>query len=178
MENPAYNPKPDDKFIPVMIYTPQRLIWGRLITKKLIRVCIWLQTAMAPTFLDLADAQALLYGAGQDTRNLRFPLLHVEKQQISAYHILPPADESPYFDIEEPYRKMEPVAALVGIFRFDGAIRMAEQSDIKTFLSVQKGDFLPMFDLTISCPLLPNFKGIQTPFALIRQAHTVFSTKV
>jgi hypothetical protein len=133
---------------------------------------------MAPIYLDVADAQALLFGAGQDTRNLKFPLLHVERDQIIAYHILPPADESPYFDVEEPFRKMEPVTAIVGIFRFDGFIRMAEQSDIKTFLSVQKGDFLPMFDLTITCPLLPNFKGIQTPISLIRQTHAVFSTKV
>ena len=107
----SLQPGPDDKLVPTMIYTPQRLLWGRLITKKLIRVCIWLQTAMAPIYPGSCRCSGITFGAGQDTRNLRFPLLHVEKEQISAYHILPPADESPYFDIEEPFRKMEPVAA-------------------------------------------------------------------
>jgi len=178
MTNPVYTLGSEDKLVPAMFYTPQRLLWGRLITKNLIRVSTWLQTEIAPMYLDLADAQVLLFGAGQDTRNLKFPSLHVEKEQIMAYHILPPADESPYYDIEEPFRKMEPVTAIVGIFRFDGAIRMTEQSNLKTFLGGQKGDFLPMFDLTITCPLLPNFKGIKTPYSLVRQEHAVFSPKV
>jgi hypothetical protein len=165
----------DEKNIPTMFYTSQKLIWGQLIAKELIRVCTWLQTPMAPNYLDIAEAQVLLFGAGQNIKNLRYPLLHVGKQQILAYHILPPADESPYFDENEPNRSMEAVTIMTGIFRFDGFLRMAQQSDLKTYLSVQKGDFIPVHKLSVSCPLLPSLKEIHVPFALINQNAAVFS---
>jgi hypothetical protein len=101
----------------------------------------------------------------------------VQKEQIIAYHLLPPGDESPYFDPNEPNRKMEPVIIFAGIFRFVGSIRMSEQSDLKTYLGVQKGQYLPVFDLIVTCPLLPNLKSLSAPFALVNQANAVFSVK-
>lgn len=168
----------NEKLIPTMIYTQQRLVWGQLIVKEIIRVSTLLQTDLAPKYMELADAQVILYGAGGETRSLKFPKLHVENDQIIAYHILPPADESPYFEENEPNRKMELVTALAGIFRFDGFMRMAQQSDIKTYLGVQKGNFIPLFDATMTCPLIPSIKGIRTPYISIRQGRTIFSEQI
>jgi len=175
MTTSVFTPEPEEKLIPTMIYTHQRLIWGKLIVKKMIRVSILLQTEMAPKYMDLLDVQVLMFGAGKKTETLKFPLLHVENTQIIAYHILPPADESPYYEANETNRKMELITALGGIFRFDGAIRISQQSDLKTFLSVQKGNFLPIFNATMTCPLLPFLKGIKTPFMLVRQGETLFA---
>ena len=171
----TYTPSADEKLTSVMIYTPQKLIWGGLISKQVIRVSTWLQSDIAPKYMSIADAQALVFGAGSSTATLKFPILHIETNLIRAYHIMPPTDESPYFEENEPNRKMDPVTAMVGIFRLDGTIRMATQSDLKTYLSVSKGDFLPMHDIKMMCPLMPAIKGISAPFALIRQADAAFT---
>jgi len=165
----------DDKTTPIMIYTPQKLIWGNLISKQVIRVSTWLQSDMAPKYLSIADAQTLVFGAGSSTATLKFPILYIETNLIRAYHIMPPTDESPYYEENEPNRKMEPVTAMVGVFRLDGAIRMAVQSDIHTYLGVSKGDFLPIHDISMTCPVLPAIKGIRAPFGLIRQADAIFT---
>jgi hypothetical protein len=175
MDDSSNTTEQDEKLVPTMIYTPQRLIWGQLITKPVIRVSTWLQTEMAPKYINLSEAQVLFLNGSSETKPIRYPDVYVETQQIIAYHILQPADESPYFDPNAPNRKMEPVTALVGVFRFDCAIRLAEQSDLKNFLSVQKGNFLPVFDPIMSCPLLPSIKGVRSPFALLRQEATLFS---
>lgn len=167
---------PDDKTIPVMIYSPQRIIWGNIISRKTIRVSTWLKTEMAPNFLTITDAQIMLYGAGQSIGKITLPLIHVQKEQIIAYHILPPGDESPYYD-NAPNRKMEPVTIIAGIFRFDGSLRMAEQSDLFTYLNVQKGHFLSIYDVTMTCPLLPSLTGIRIPFAMINQTWALIAAK-
>ncbi len=177
MVTSSYNPEPDEKLVPIMVYTPQRLIWGNLITKEVIRVSTWLQTEMAPKYLHLSDVYVLYWGSENVVKPLQLPDLYIETNQIMAYHIMPPADEKPYYDPEEPNRKMEPVTALVGVFRFDCAIRLAEQSDLKTFLGVQKGEFLPVFDVVMSSPLIPSIKGVQSPFVLVRQGTSLFSSR-
>ena len=167
-------PGPDKKLVPIMIYTPQKLIWGQLITKKMIRVSTWLQTEMASTYMDLVDTQILLFGAGREVRSMKFPILHIETHQVLAYHLLPPADESPYYNPDTPNRKMEFVTTVVGVFRFNCNLRIAEGSDIQAYLGVKKGDFLPIFNATMTCPLLPSIKRVRTPFALIRQDSAIF----
>ncbi len=168
---------PDDKTVPVMIYSPQRIIWGNIISRKTIRVSTWLKTEMAPNFLTITDAQIMLFGAGEIIGKMKFPLLHVQKEQIIAYHILSPADESPYFDENIPNRKMEPVTIIAGIYRFDGMLRMAEQTDIYSYLSVQKVNFISVFDVSMTCPLLPSLTGIRVPFAMVNQTWVLIAGK-
>lgn len=171
----AYQPSVDEKLVPIMLYTPQKLIWGKLLTKKAIRVSSWLQNEMSPEYFLLSEAQALLFGAGQATYSIKFPTIQVATAEVLAYHLLPPADESPYFDVNEPNRRLAPVTIIAGIFRFDCGIRIATQSELQTFLSVQKGNFMPIFEITMSCPLLPNIKSIQVPFMLLRQSTALFA---
>lgn len=169
---------PDDKTVPVMIYTHQRIIWGNLVSRKTIRVTTWLKTEMAPNFLSILDAQIMLFGAGDAVGKMKFPILHVQKGQIIAYHILPPADESPYYDENIPNRRMEPVTIIAGIFRFDGFLRLAEQTDLYSYLTVHKEDFLSVYDLTMTCPLIPSLEGIRVPFGMINQIWAVVAEKI
>ena len=178
MDNSHYNLGPEDKTATTMIYTPQRMIWGQLVSKQMIRACTWLQTEMAPNYLKILDAQVLLFGTGQSTATIKIPILHVQKEQIIAYHLLPPSDESPYFDRGEPNRKMEPVTIISGIFRFDGKLRMAENTDLETFLGAQKDLFLPVFYIIMTAPLLPSIKGITFPFAMVKQTSAIISSKL
>lgn len=162
------------KVTPVMLYNRQSMIWGKVIAKPAIRVSIWLQTEMAPLYLRLIDSQILVIGGTSTPKSFKYPSLSVHTHQINAYHILPPANESPYYDPDEPNRKMESVVAIVGTLWFEGKLRMSMQTNLDSYLSVSKTNFLSLFDVKISCPVLPSFKEIRTPFALIRQAEAIF----
>ena len=173
--NSTFQPDQDEKLTPVMIYTAHKLIWGKALSKQLIHVSYWLMSDMAPNYITLVDAQVLIFGAGQTTATLKIPFLNIQTSQINAYHILPPADESPYFGADEPNRKMEPVTVLSSIFRFDASIRMATQSNLYRFLNVTKEEFIPLFDILMTSPVLPAIKGVKSPFALVRQSTAAFS---
>ena len=173
--NSTFEPGEDEKLTPVMIYTAQKLIWGKALSKQLIQVSFWLLSEIAPNYITLVDAQVLIFGAGQNSATLKFPFLNIQTSQINAYHILPPADESPYFGSDEPNRKIESVTVLSSIFRFDASIHMATQSNLYRFLSVTKGEFVPLHDVLMTSPVLPAIKGVKSPFALIRQSTATFS---
>ena len=172
---PTYTPADDEKLTAAMMYTPQKLIWGQLISKQAIRVSTWMQTGMAPTYMSIVNAHVMIFGIGQSPKTIQLPRLHIQTGQIIAYHLMPPASEAPYYDINEPNRKMDPATAFVGVFRFDCTIRIAQQSKLDIFLGVAKGDFMPIFDMHMSCPVMPSLKGIHAPFALVRQAAAIFS---
>ena len=169
----TYTPNPDEKLVPTMVYTNQKVIWGLTLTKKTIRVGTLLQSNAGSKYMNLVDTQILLFGAGQDVRWLKFPLLHIESSQIIAYHTLSPVDESPYYDPDDPHRKMQPVTALVGIFWFDCMVRMAENFDTENFLGVKTGEFLSVYDATMHCSLLPSLKPVQSPFVMLRRDKTI-----
>jgi hypothetical protein len=177
MTTNLYTPEPDEKLVPAMIYTAQKVIWGLVVAKQMIRVCTWLQSDMSSNYLTLVDTQILVFGAGRDVKWLKLPTIHIEISQIIAYHTLPPTDESPYYDPDDPHRKMEPVTILTGIYKFDCNIRMAENIDIHTFLGVKTGDFLPIYNVVMSCPLLPSLRPVRTPFALVRTDEAIFSER-
>ena len=88
---------------------------------------------------------------------------------------MPPfADEADY-DPNEPNRKMVPVSAFAGYFRFDGFARMSEMNTLGNFLGSAKGDFVTIYDTAMTCPLIPSIKGIKAPMALLRQKRVAFS---
>ena len=64
---------------------------------------------------------------------------------------------------------------LSSIFRFDASIRMATQSNLYRFLNVTKEEFIPLFDILMTSPVLPVIKGVKSPFALVRQSRAAFS---
>jgi hypothetical protein len=52
---------------------------------------------------------------------------------------------------------------------------MATQSNLYRFLSVTKGEFVPLHDVLMTSPVLPAIKGVKSPFALLRQSTATFS---
>jgi hypothetical protein len=167
-------PTPELKTMPVMLYTSQNLIWGSVQTSPAIRVSTWMQTEMAPVYMKVIDAQMLMIGGGSNPKPSKYSTLFVHTDQLVAYHIMPPADESPYYDPDEPNRIMEPIAILVGSFRFDGFVRISDQSSLESYLGVAKSEFLAVFDVTMSCPVLPAIQGVRAPQVLIRQNFATF----
>lgn len=164
----------NDKLTATMFYTTNSMIWGQVLSKKPIRVSTWLLTDMAPNYLTIYDAQALIIG-GHKPVSLKFPVLHLQIFNVNAYHLIPPASEPPDYDPDEPNRKMVPTTAIIEHFRFDGFTRMAAFSNANNYLAAAKAEFVPIYDARMTCPLVPSIKGVQTPMVLLRQHRVMFA---
>ena len=167
----------DEKLTPIMIYTSHSMVWGGLYSKQAIRVSTWLNTDMVPTYFRIFDAQILLVSGGQTPPPIKLPVLHLNTQNINAFHLMPPFADGADYDPNEPNRKMVPTAALIGAFRFDGFVRMAEFSNVDNYLGALKGEYTPLYDITMTCPLVPSIKGVKAPMVLLRQDRVMFSAE-
>ena len=173
----SYTLAVDEKVTPAMVYTLTSLAWGDMITKELIRVKTWLRTNMAPIYLSLHDARVLQVGGAGTARPWAFSEFHVPTAHAIAFHLLPPAPELLEPDPLEPNRKMEPVTALAGLFRFDGFVRMANLSKLGSYLDVTKETFLALYDVEVSHPATPSLGVMRIPYVLVRQEMAMFTAR-
>jgi len=165
----------DDKLTPVMIYTSSSMIWGQLFSKQAIRISTWLNTDMVPSYFRMHEANILMISGSQTPSPIKLPVLYLHTKNINAFHLMPPFAEGADYDPDEPNRKMVPIAAFVGNFRFDGFIRMAEFTNLDNYLGALKGEYTTIYDITMTCPLVPSIKGIKAPMLLLRQERVFFS---
>ena len=132
---------------------------------------------MAPIYLSLCDARVLQIGGAGSARPWAFAEYHVPTSHAIAFHLLPPASELLEPDPLEPNRKMEPVTALVGLFRFDGFVRLASLSKLGGYLDVTKETFMPLYDVEISHPATPSLGAMRLPYVLVRQETAMFAPR-
>jgi hypothetical protein len=170
-QNTSFTPQlvDDDKLTPVMIYTSHSMVWGQAFSKQAIRVSTWLQTEMAPTYMKIYNTQLLLVGGSSAPTPAKHPVTHLQTSAINAFHLMPPFAEGADYDPSEPNRKLVPVSAYIGYFRFDGFARMAELTTMDNFLGAARGEYITIYDITMTCPLIPSIKGIKAPMVLLRQ---------
>lgn len=166
------------KATPVMAYTGTQFIWGEVVSVEAIRVSTWLRTQAVPKFLHFLDAQVLSFNAGGGLKPVHFHEFFLPSAHVLAFHLKPPLQDPLDYDPNEPMRKMEPVTALVGNFRFDGYLRMSTQTNLERFLEVAKESFISMYDIQISHPAIPALSGLRTPFSLIRMESVSFSARI
>ncbi|RPI25599.1 MAG: hypothetical protein EHM70_19890 [Chloroflexota bacterium] len=169
----SYTLEFEEKTTPVMVYMASGMVWGEVVHKEMVRVSFWLRAPIPPQIITVYDSQ-MLYTTGNNPPST-FSELHVPVSEILALHILPPAHEPLDYDEMEPNRKMEPVTALAGAFRFDGKLRMATSSTVKKFLDVVKENYTSLYDVHASQPLRPNLKPLHVPFVLLRRETCIFS---
>jgi len=165
----------DEKVTPVAVYTLTGLAVGKLITKEQVRVSTWLRTDMAPVYLSLYEARFLSLTGGEKGQSLAFPGLNLPTSQTLAFHLLPPASDPLDYDPNEPHRKMEPVSAILGFFRFDGFMRMSAHSTLEQYLEVTKETFTPFYDVEVTNLAIPSLKAVRVSYALVRQAASLFA---
>jgi len=162
-----HTPGEEEKLTSVMVYTASSLIVANVITKKIIRVSTWLRTPMVPQFISLYSAQVIdLSSSGKP---MHFNALYLPASVVIAFHMRPPASDPLDYEPNEPMRKMEPAAALVGSFRFDGTIRMSTQTDLERYLDVTKETFTAIYDIQISPLSSLAIKPFRVPYALLRR---------
>jgi hypothetical protein len=163
----------EEKATPVMIYTASGQAWGDLVTKELVRVSIWLRSPTAPRYLRLYDCCLLPAGASTTPGNYRE--LFIPVSEITALHMLPPHQDPPDYDPNEPNRVLHPVTALIGPYRLDGSLRMSSHSNLEKFLELMTEKYTSMYEVKVSQPLRPDMKPLKVPFVLIRRENALVS---
>ncbi len=69
------------------------------------------------------------------------------------------------------------MTAIVGQFRMDGWIRMAQQSDVKKYLEVSCENFTGLYKVNVAHPGITQLNLPKVPYALVRQAATTFALR-
>jgi hypothetical protein len=164
----------DEKSTAVVVYTDAFMLWGDAVTKERIRVSTWLITNMAPDIVCINNAM-VLYPGGGSTRPTTYTEIHIPIGKIIAMHMMPPATDPLDYDPAEANRKLEPVSALVGSFHMDGLMRMAQSADLKKYLEISRELYTPLYDVTITHPLLTQLNLPRVSYVLVRQNVTSFA---
>lgn len=159
----------DEKATLVMIYMPNMLARGELVTKQGMRVNLWLRSAGVPNYIHLHKAEALVFGGGAP-KPFTYSEIFLPTSQVSGFHLVPPAQEPLDYDANEANRAMHSVGLLLGSFVMKGKIRVSTQTDLTSSLDVMRTSWLSVYDVEISNPLLPQFL-LQVPMLLVNPAH-------
>jgi hypothetical protein len=170
-----YGMLPDEKISQVMIYTPYCLCWGEVVTKEVIRVSTWLRTNAAPDNVLLWKARVLTGQTG--AKPVMFPELHIPVSQIIAIHLIPPAQHPLDYDSRDGLRREEPVTVLVGSYRFDGNLLIAQKSNLTKYIEITKEVFSSLYDVDVSYPMLTSMGKLKVPFLLFRYGDSLISSR-
>lgn len=169
-----YELAPDETATQVMVYTLSGMFWGDVITKQKIRVGAWLKTDMAPAYIHLYRAQALLLADPNATRPTPFAELLIPISEVIIFHVMPAVKEPLYYDPNEPNRIMEPVTVLVDLYTLEGSLRLSGNSQVSQVLDVARETFLSLFDVKVSHYRMPPPGVLEVPYAIVRQSMSLF----
>lgn len=167
----------DEKATPVMIYTDSSLLVGEVVTKKVIRVSTWMRTPMVPQYIALYTAQIIDLSSGTTPKSQSFGEIFLPSHRVVAFHMRPPESDPMDYDPDEPMRRMEPITAIIGAFRFDGSVRMSTQTNLESYLDVIKETFTSIYDIQVTSPNIPALKPFNIPFALLRRDRVLFAPR-
>ena len=168
-----YTLTPDEKTTPVMVYSRNKLIHGSLVTKKEVRVNIWLRMQDMKGYLHLLDTEVLLFG-GAPPHSIKFNEYFFPVDRIIGYHIAPPAAEPLDYDPEVANRSMLDVELLMGVFIVKGKVLMSVQIDFGAMIERAQSTWFSVYDAVISNPFLTQMPTIPTPMLLVNPAEVSF----
>lgn len=167
--------KPDEKTTPVMMYSPDRLVRGDVLTKQsVLRVNIWPRTDGAPKYMHVLKPQVLVFG-GNPVKALSYAEIYFPTSQLIAFHTLPPTDEPLDFETTEGNRMMQEVEALAGTFLMKGKIRISTQTEVGASLEMARVAWMSLYDVEITNPYLTQMPPLHVPMALINPMHVSFA---
>ena len=167
-QNPLANLAPDDKATPMMVYSPNRLTWGQIITKEGILPGRILLSATMPDYISLFNVQTLAT-QGTLSKPVKFTELHIPVLDIAGYHLMPPAEDAINYDPTAPNRIMMPIIAHVGAFNFNAEVRISTQTTLQRFLGNAKSEFISIYNAEVRHPGNPKMKPINVTVAYIRR---------
>ncbi|MBN1485734.1 MAG: hypothetical protein JXA37_13555 [Chloroflexia bacterium] len=169
-----YTLSADEKTSKVMLYTTDALMWGDFISKEMVRVNTFLRT-IKPDYVSIYNAHALHLRESGPQKAVAFRQIHLPIHQVVAFHLMPPASEPRDYDPNEQNRKMEPITALVGPFRFDGLLRISAVTDLAKSVEITRETFLSLYEFEMSLPGMPALGTIRADMTLICRDATSFA---
>ena len=167
---------PDERIVPVMVYSLNTVARGGLKVKSTLRANIWMRTEAVPEYVHITKAQVVTFG-GTSIQAEAYQDYFIPTSQVIAYHTLPPNNEPLDYDETEMNRKMEPVIVMVGTFRFNGYIRLSSQISLSANLDMMKASFISLYNVEISNPFLQGMGVIIVPLVLTRPSYIHFGIK-
>jgi hypothetical protein len=167
--------KPDEKTTPVLLYTPDRLVRGEVVTKQsVVRVNIWPRTDGAPKYMHVLKPQVLVFG-GSPVKAHSFSEIFFPTSQLIAFHTVPPTDEPLDYDPAEANRMMQDVEVLAGTFMMKGKIRISTQTEVVSSLEMARVAWISLYDVEITNPYLGQMAPLRVPMTLINPMNVSFA---
>jgi hypothetical protein len=160
-----YELKDNEKITPVMIYTDDALYHGKLITREMVRVNIFLRTEGAPTYLHLHEAQII--SPGSTIRAKKLDEVFIPLKAITCFHTAPDVEIELDYDSYEENRRLVPVIAILNSFFINSSIRISTQTELSSTLEVARMEWLSLYDAEITNPYLPQMT-VQVAMLIVR----------
>ncbi|MGD9048028.1 MAG: hypothetical protein PVF77_08255 [Anaerolineae bacterium] len=145
MSEKSYRLASDEKVNQVMVGTQDALIWGDLVTKKPVRISVYLNT-MADEFVSLNDVRILFLAPEQRVPPTERPELLIKQEEILAFFALDDPEPIPE---ETETRRYVPIEMFVGSYQIEGKIIKAPVSTLHNMLVVTRSVYLPIYEATI-----------------------------
>ena len=156
-----------------MVYSRNKLIHGNLVTKKEVRVNIWLRMQDMKGYLHLLDTEVLLFGGGSP-HSLKFNEYFFPVDRIIGYHLASPAEEPLDYDPQVVNRTMLDVELLMGVFTLKAKVLMSVQIDFGTMIEHAQSTWFSVYDAAITNPFLTQMPTIHTPMLLVNPGEVSF----
>jgi hypothetical protein len=168
-----YELKDNEKLTPVIFYTEDSLVHGKVVTTNIVRINIWLRSDSAPKYAHILDAQVIsLTGNG---KSMKLDEIFLPVEQIIAYHAAPEIELEMDYMKNEPNRHMVPMKAVSkSLLTLSGENRMSTQTEFGTTLEVGRTSWLSLYNVAISTPNMPQLR-LETPMLLMRPDAFIFA---
>ena len=167
-----YSLAPDEKTTKVMVYSPNKLIHGDLVTKQNARVNLLPRTGM-PGYAHFLNTSVLFFG-GEPPKSLTYNEYFFPTDRIIGFHLSPPAVEPLDYDPEEENREMQDVEMILGAFMLKGKIRISTHADFVTNLEAAHTAWLSVYFAEITSPFLPQLPAIHASMVLVKPTQVSF----
>jgi len=167
-----YTLAPDEKTTTVMVYSPNKLIHGELVTKQNARVSLLPRTGM-PGYLHFLKTEVLFFG-GEPPKSLKYDEYFFPTERIIGFHLSPPASEPLDYDPDEENRIMLDVDMILGAFMLKGKIRTSTHADVVTNLEAAHTTWLSVYFAEIINPFLPQLPAIHVSMLLAKPTQVSF----
>jgi hypothetical protein len=145
MSPKSYTLAEDEKATPVMVGTPDTLIWGDLITKVNVKIVAFMNT-LAEDFVPLHDAKILFLAPTEQQRPIERLEVYVKLEEILFFFAMTDDSELPE---ETEVRRYEPMEVIVGSFHIEGMILKSPIATIQNMLFVSKDNYMPIYQATV-----------------------------
>lgn len=168
-----YTLAPDEKATTVLVYSPNKLIHGDLVTKGDARVGIWLRRQDLPNYIHLLNTEVLFFG-GTPHMSLQYDEYYFPINRIIAFHLAPQFAEPLDYDPDIPGRVMVGVDMIIGAFMLKGKVRISTHANFTTMIEISHTTWFSVYEANINNPFLPEMPTIHVPMVLVNPTQVSF----